>query len=188
VSRQVELVTIFLASPSDLTAERAAVRQVAAELNRTWSRRMGVYFEVVGWEEVPSGIGSDPQDVVNRYIEGEYDVFLGLMGATLGSPTGRAASGTVEEYDRARNRYREDPAAVELMFYFKDDDALSKEGRIREPAVDEFRATLQTSILYRTFTDALTLTDILRHELGITMQLWSSRRLAVQEKVEGERN
>jgi hypothetical protein len=56
---------------------------------------MGVYFEVVGWEEVPSGIGSDPQDVVNRYIEGEYDVFLGLMGATLGSPTGRAASGTV---------------------------------------------------------------------------------------------
>ena len=185
MSRQVELVTIFLACPSGLAAERAIVRGVVAELNRNWSKPR-VYFEVVGWEEVPSGTGSDPQDVVNRYIGDDYDFFLGLMGATLGSPTGRAASGTVEEYDRALSRYREDPGAVELMFYFKDEDALRKEGAIRQPTVDEFRTTLQRDVLDRTFGDVQNLAAILRHDLGSTMQRWFLPRPGVQEKVEGE--
>jgi len=187
VSRQVELVTIFLACPSDLAAERAIVRGVVAELNRTWSKHTRVYFEVVGWEEVPSGTGSDPQDVVNRYIGDDYDLFLGLMGATLGSPTGRAASGTVEEYDRALSRYREDPGAVELMFYFKDEDSLRKEGANRQAAVEEFRTTLQRDVLDRTFGDVQDLTAILRHDIGsIMQQRWSLPRPGVQEKVEGE--
>jgi hypothetical protein len=101
-----------------MVIEREIVRSVVHELNRTWGRRTEVYFEVVGWEDVPSGIGSDPQEVVNRYRGGDYDVFLGLMGSRLGSPTNRAASGTVDEYEQALNRWRQYPDLVELKFYF----------------------------------------------------------------------
>lgn len=49
-------IRIFLASPADLEQERATVRTVAAEFNRTWSGFLGVELEIVGWEDVPSGI------------------------------------------------------------------------------------------------------------------------------------
>lgn len=177
MSRSVELVTIFLASPADMLGEREVVRSVVRELNRTWSRRTDVYFEVVGWEEVPSGIGSDPQEVVNLSIGDDYDVFLGLMGRRLGSLTNRAASGTVEEYERALNRWRLNPDLVELKFYFLENAGSLAGANAEELAlVEEFRERLaRDGVFYRFFENESELALMLSSHLGETMQAWEIR-------------
>lgn len=157
-----------------MVGEREIVRSVVHELNRTW-HRTAVYFEVVGWEDVPSGIGFDPQEVVNRYIGGDYDVFLGLMGGRLGAPTIRAASGTVEEYDRALSRSRLNPDLVELKFYFKNVDATSVDAS-HVALVEEFKGRLtRDGVYYRFFENESELALMLRDDLGKTMQAWESR-------------
>jgi hypothetical protein len=66
------------------------------------------------------GVGRDPQDVLNRELTDAPDIFIGMLWGWYGTPTGRAGSGTEEEFTRALARYRADPTAVRIMFYFKD--------------------------------------------------------------------
>src|SRR5438046_1724536 len=100
--RIIQRIIIFLASPGDLADERVAVRLTVDELNHSQlSESTGVELWVIGWEDVPSGIGREAQEVINSYINDDYDIFLGLMGSRLGSPTRAASSGTIEEYERA---------------------------------------------------------------------------------------
>lgn len=112
---------VFVASPSDVSEERATLDSVIAELNRTWSGSLGLTFELLKWEtHVRPGFDVDPQAVVNAQVPGDYDVFLGIFWSRLGTPTGRAASGTVEEFERAHARFKATGAVPEIMLYFKD--------------------------------------------------------------------
>ena len=59
--------------------------------------------------------GIDAQDVINEQIPDDYDLFVGIMWCRYGTPTGRAGSGTVEEFERAKARYDADKNSVQLM-------------------------------------------------------------------------
>lgn len=119
--RDERVLVVFVASPSDLEAERARLEDVVRELNLTWSRTLGLRLELVRWEtHAYPGVGHDPQDVLNRELTGEPDIFIGMMWGRHGTPTGRAGSGTEEEFSRALARHQADPTAVRIMFYFKD--------------------------------------------------------------------
>ena len=89
---------IFLASPGDLSDERAAVRACVSEHN---ARRSGVdnlVYEVVGWERV-RGTARRPQEAINELIgESHFLVvlFKDAWGSEPGSPWGYT-SGTEEE-------------------------------------------------------------------------------------------
>lgn len=110
-------VQVFLASPMDLAEERQVVRRVVDEINGA-GRRVGVTFEVIGWEtDVSPDAAEDAQDVVNAQIRANYDVFVCMFRDRLGTPTKRSASGTVEEYERAVLR-REAGTPVRIMAYF----------------------------------------------------------------------
>lgn len=75
-------------------------------------------MRLVRWEkDVRPGAGEDPQAVVNRQV-GDADITVVLFWKRLGTPTERAASGTVEEFDRAVERWRQDPRQ-EIFTYFK---------------------------------------------------------------------
>ena len=65
-------------------------------------------------------MGEDAQAVINEQIGDDYDIFIGIMWARFGTPTGRAGSGTAEEFDRAYRKYLEKPRDIRIMFYFKD--------------------------------------------------------------------
>ena len=111
---------VFVASPGDVADARKRLGPIVEELNLILSRSIGVRLELVMWEtHTYPGIGEDAQDVINRQI-GEFDIFLGIMWLRFGEPTGRAGSGTEEEFDRALQRYKADHRAVQLMFYFRD--------------------------------------------------------------------
>jgi len=142
--RQEKVITIFVASPNDVVDERTKLEEVINELNITWSRNLGLRFDLVRWEtHAFPGIGDDPQDVINEQIPDDYDIFIGIMWCRFGTPTGRAGSGTAEEFQRAKTRYDADPSNLKIMMYFKD-EAISP-SRIDPDQinnVNEFRKSL----------------------------------------------
>lgn len=114
------LVVAFVASPSDVEDERNKLEEVVRELNLIWSKKIGMRLELIRWEtHAYPGVGQDAQDVINRQIGEEYDIFIGIMWGRFGSPTERAESGTEEEFYRAWQRH-EAGSNVRIMFYFKD--------------------------------------------------------------------
>ena len=61
---------------------------------------------------------NNPQQVINEQI-GEPDLFVGIFWHRLGTPTDDFDSGTVEEYEIAKNRFQDDSNNVRIMIYFK---------------------------------------------------------------------
>jgi hypothetical protein len=99
--RQGRHLRIFLASPGDVAEERSRMERVVSSLNRTIGDSEGVFLDLLRWEtHAWPGFGADAQDVINREIE-PGDIFVGILWRRLGTPTQRAISGTVEEFERA---------------------------------------------------------------------------------------
>ena len=125
--RNEQVVVVLVASPSDLEPERNQLEDVVRELNLVWSRSFSLRLELVRWETHGyPGMGLDPQDVLNRELPDEPDIFIGLMWSRYGTETGRAGSGTEEEFRWALERYKQDPKSVRIMFYFKNAPLVSE--------------------------------------------------------------
>ncbi len=111
---------VFIASPGDVSPEREVLENVVSEFNLTWGDKHQVRLEILKWEtHSRPAIGEDAQDVINRQIGDEYDIFLGIMWGRFGTATARADSGTEEEFNRAYERLTSGEQ-VQIMFYFKD--------------------------------------------------------------------
>jgi hypothetical protein len=117
--RQTVIVSVFLASPSDVHVERSIVDRVITQWNAIRGRDRNLMFEVLRWEtSTSSAIGIDGQDVVNYQIGDDYDAMIALFWTKIGAVTSRAASGSVEEYERALNRHKAGEP-IQIGVYFK---------------------------------------------------------------------
>jgi Domain of unknown function (DUF4062) len=96
---------VFLASPGDVNDERQTVRQFFERYNRHTAQLWGVRFEVVDWENYATiGIGRPQELITAQTLERFRDslaLVVGMMGQRFGSPTGKAESGTEEEFNWA---------------------------------------------------------------------------------------
>jgi Tfp pilus assembly protein PilO len=127
------MVRVFAASPGDVAQERAVVEGVVREMNDGWTADLGYRVGLVRWEtDTYPGFADAAQDVVNQQIGDDYDVFIGIMWARVGTPTDRSESGTVEEFERAYARFKADPTSVHLMMYFKN-------GPLQPDQIDPFQ-------------------------------------------------
>ncbi|HEV2560909.1 MAG TPA: DUF4062 domain-containing protein [Rhizomicrobium sp.] len=112
---------VFVASPSDLLEERKLLEGVITEFNIISGDSHGVRLELIKWEtHTRPGFGDDPQDVINKQVGDDYDIFIGMMWCRFGLATNRADSGTEEEFERAFARFKSSRGSVQIMFYFKD--------------------------------------------------------------------
>ena len=173
MARDERVLVVLVASPSDLEPERNRLEEVIRELNLTWSRTFRLRLELVRWETHGyPGIGSDPQDVLNREFTDDPDIFIGLMWGRYGTPTGRAGSGTEEEFTRALARYRKDPTSVRIMFYFKDAPLIPSDIDSEQLAsVQKFRKSLGAEgALYWKFVTIEEFEQLLRLHLARQIQ------------------
>jgi hypothetical protein len=116
--RNVTKIKIFIASPGDTQDERNSASEIIQELNMI-NPLDNIEFELVKWEtHTYSGIGEDAQEVINKQIDDDYDIFVGLMWKRFGSPTKRASSGTEEEFLRAVEIYKKRLRPIKILFYF----------------------------------------------------------------------
>lgn len=137
---QKKIIRCLIASPSDTTAERDICEKVFSELNNGIGIPYGFELKSLRWEnDVHPGVGADGQDVINHQIDGKYDLFIGIMYTRFGSPTNRAESGTVEEFDMAYATAKR-LQNMEIMFYFNDQPTnLSKLDLEQYKKVRDFR-------------------------------------------------
>lgn len=95
-----------------------------------------------------------------------------MLWSRIGTPTPRSQSGTLEEFENAYERWRNDPNLVRLMVYFKTtpispDDIDPDQLRL----LKEFRQTLSDrGILYSTFTGGEEFAQLLRIHLSKQVQ------------------
>jgi len=91
----------MIASPSDVAEERQIIREVVNDWNAAHSLARGITLLPVGWEtNAASEMGDRPQSIINRRMLEQCDLLVGAFWTRIGTPTGVAVSGTVEEIDR----------------------------------------------------------------------------------------
>ncbi|WP_050399395.1 hypothetical protein [Bacillus mycoides] len=104
---------VLIASPSDVSEQRKKVPEI---LNK-WNTLNSAYYEVVflpiKWEThtIPE-MGDRPQAIINKQIVDNSDILVGTFWTKLGSHTGVAESGTVEEIQEFMKKDKK------VMLYF----------------------------------------------------------------------
>lgn len=176
MARSETVLQVFVASPGDVAEEREVLESVVAELNHTWSKSLGVRLELLRWEtSTRPGIGSEPQAVINSQIGDEYDVFIGILWGRIGTPTSKAESGTLEEFERAHARWVTDRSSIEIMVYFKDKAIKPSEiDGDQNNRVQHFKRSLgHEGVLHRTFEGTENFESLVRAHLSAVAQKWS---------------
>lgn len=108
----------FIASPGDTLEERNACENVFDEINHGLGSCLGFHLVSVRWEkDVYSSVGEYGQQVINQQMEGNYDLFIGIMKSRFGTPTPQAGSGTEEEFNIAYDKYQNKEIG-NLFFFF----------------------------------------------------------------------
>lgn len=104
---------VLIASPSDVSAERQAIPEVIHSWNAVNSAHMGIVLLPVKWEthSAPQ-MGDRPQAIINKQIVKNCDILLGTFWTRIGTHTGVAESGTVEEIQEFME------AGKPVMLYF----------------------------------------------------------------------
>jgi hypothetical protein len=108
---------VFIASPGDVQAERAIARDVIYEWNAVHAEADRAILQPIGWEthSFPD-MGDRPQGIINRQILEKCDILVAIFWYRLGTATGVAESGTIEEIENHLKAGR--PA----MIYFSSKD------------------------------------------------------------------
>lgn len=104
---------VLIASPGDVVAERKALPEVVYFWNATHSEDFGVILMPVMWEthSTPE-MGDRPQAILNKQIVASCDLLVGAFWTRIGTHTGAAESGTVEEIEEMKK------AGKPVMLYF----------------------------------------------------------------------
>lgn len=183
----VKKLRIFVASPGDVAGERQIVALVVDELRRIVGAIRNVELEAVRWEtHTWPDVGTDSQDVVNREI-GEFDIFVGVMWKRFGTPTGRAASGTGEEFERAYSRYKT-TGRPRILFYFRTTPFYSTDTRELSQfrRIVAFRKKLDSAgVFYRQYDTELEFERHIREHLIRQVLELASRKPVPVRKADG---
>jgi len=160
-------IRVFISSPGDCNPERDAVGRVLDEMNRTSGERAGLFFNAVRWQDLPPGVGRNPQAVIDEEL-GAYNVLVGLMWMRFGTPIpGGANSGTEHEVERAIESWAR-VGKPRVMFYFKqgspEDLTLIDPEQLQK--VKEFRKRLQQVALVQDFHETAEFESKLRIHLN----------------------
>jgi hypothetical protein len=92
---------VFIASSSDLTEERDAATDVINAWNAQHASAEGVVLLPVRWDtHARPQSGIRPQQAINNQLVSKCDILLGMFWTRVGTSTGIADSGTLEEIDR----------------------------------------------------------------------------------------
>lgn len=95
------VISVMIASPADVFDQREIVREVVNSWNFVNSQSRKLIIMPVAWEtHLAPDLGGRPQAIINKKVLDECDLLVGIFWTRLGTPTGEAESGTVEEIKR----------------------------------------------------------------------------------------
>lgn len=91
---------VMLASPSDVSEERKAATDIILDWNNINTMTRKIVLMPIKWESnsIPS-MGGRPQEIINKQLLENADLLIGIFWTRIGTSTGKAISGTVEEIE-----------------------------------------------------------------------------------------
>src|SRR6059058_5757055 len=97
---QATVIPVMIASPGDVLTERDIACDVINNWNAINSIKTSCVLTPVRWEtHSAADLGDRPQQLINDRILKDCDLLIGIFWTRLGTPTGKAKSGTVEEIE-----------------------------------------------------------------------------------------
>lgn len=114
-------VSVFIASPGDVSKERQIFRNVIEDLNSGFAEGADVRLEGLGWEDSLATTGRRCQSVINENID-NCNVFIMLLHMRWGQEVEKDnpfSSYTEEEFHRALSRLNSDNPP-EIYVFFKE--------------------------------------------------------------------
>jgi hypothetical protein len=103
---------VFIASPSDVRPSREEARHIIHLWNeRNWERERVMLVPLL-WENMTPELGSRPQEIINRNLLALATILVCIFWSRIGTPTGRAKSGTLEEIKRFLKKSEAGKAAM----------------------------------------------------------------------------
>ncbi|QEH36002.1 hypothetical protein OJF2_45600 [Aquisphaera giovannonii] len=142
------VIRIFIASPGDVNDERRVIREEIHEWNVRHSERERTVLLPVGWEtHATPEMGERPQAIINRQVLVGCDLLLAVLWTRIGSPTGVAQSGTIEEIQE--HLLAKKPARIYFSSRAIPPDLLDYKQR---GALDKFKARCRANSVYDTYS------------------------------------
>jgi hypothetical protein len=157
---------VLIASPGDVVDERDIAVKTIQEWNDLNSPERRIVMLPLRWEthSAPE-YGTRPQEVINRLVVDHCDLVIGIFWTRVGTPTGVADSGTLEEIERVANQgkpvmlyfsqVRQDPNSIDIA-------QLSK--------LRDFRQKVMPKALVESFGSQIEFRDKLAKQLEIKLR------------------
>ncbi len=94
------IVRVMIAAPSDVDVDRKVIRDTVYEWNFVHSDDKNLGLLPVGWDtHAAPSMGDRPQAIINKQVLKGCELLIAVFWTRLGTPTGKHASGTVEEIE-----------------------------------------------------------------------------------------
>jgi hypothetical protein len=104
MSYEAIVINVMIACPSDVATERQVVKDVVQEWNSINSEDKKIILMPLSWDTHSSPkMGERAQEIINKQVLEHCDLLVAIFWTRLGSPTGDARSGTVEEIEKHLN-------------------------------------------------------------------------------------
>jgi hypothetical protein len=156
---------VMIASPSDVATERTVIRNVIHEWNNVHSEQEDIVLMPVGWESHSSpSMGDRPQAIINKQVLADCDLLIAVFWTRLGSPTGKAPSGTVEEIEEHIT------AGKPAMIYFSSAPVVPESvDREQYQALLDFKEEMRPKGLFETYDSISEFKEKLTRQLAQTV-------------------
>jgi hypothetical protein len=157
---------VLIASPSDVTEEREIAVRTIQEWNDLNASERQLVLLPLRWEthSAPE-YGKRPQEIINRQVVDLCDLLVGIFWTRVGSPTGAADSGTVEEIERVALKGR--PVMLYFSQALQDPDKLDLDQLAK---LREFKKKSFPTALVETYSDSIEFKDKLSRQLEIQLR------------------
>lgn len=159
------VLSVMIASPSDVTEQRDDVRSIVDSWNFIHAFSRSLILMPVGWEtHAAPDLASKAQDIINKRVLENCDILVGIFWTRIGTPTAGFDSGTVEEISRHID------AGKPAMVYFSDAPVAPQTLDAQQYAgVQKFKSWCRDRGLVESFTSAAEFREKFRSQLDIQL-------------------
>lgn len=170
-------IKILIASPSDVDEERKIAEKVIGDWNIVNSDERKLTLEAVLWESHSAPESGDRiQGILNKQIVDQCDAAIGIFRTRIGTDTGVAPGGAVEEIERLEKMGKP------VMIYFSLDDLPNDVDIEQLQKVRTFKARRQCKgDLLGEYENAADFRRKLTKHLGVQVRRWFLGEKGIQD-------
>ncbi len=165
-SKKARIVKVLVASPGDVAEERGMVEDVIKQWNARPQRPL--MLEAMLWEShAAPETGDRVQGILNKQIVDLCDFAIGIFWTRIGTNTGIAPGGAVEEVERMIE------SGKPVMLYFSNVAFRTREVDLDQIAqLQKFKTSIQKSALIEEYDERHEFKEKLAHQLDIQVRRW----------------